>query len=70
MLAMYRATGHTSWLEKARRLSSKASAGTYLDRWPNSLYKGRTGLAVLAAELDNPWAAGMPLFEDERWMEA
>ena len=34
---------------------------------PLSLYKGDMGLAVLAAELQYPEAAAMPLFEDERW---
>ena len=44
--------------------------GTYCDRWPNSLYKGRVGLALIAAEVERPDLAAMPLFEDEGWLAA
>ena len=33
----------------------------------HSLYRGQPGIAVLAADLEHPAAAAMPLFGDERW---
>lgn len=68
MLALYRATGERKWLDRARSLSKRAATGSVCDRWPNSLYKGRIGLAVLAAEVERPELAAMPLFEDEGWL--
>jgi serine/threonine-protein kinase len=68
MLALHRATDERQWLERARTLAVRAAAGSALDRWPNSLYKGRVGLAVLAAELERPELAAMPIFEDEGWL--
>jgi len=35
--------------------------------FPLSLYRGRLGIAVLAADLERPEAAAMPLFGDEGW---
>jgi serine/threonine-protein kinase len=67
-LALYRATKDRKWLDRARTLARRAPAGSVCDRWPNSLYKGRTGLAVMAAEVDVPELAAMPLFEDEGWL--
>ena len=69
MMALFRASGDRMWLERARLLSSRAASGTVCDRWPNSLYKGRVGLAVIAAELERPELAAMPLFEGEGWLE-
>jgi serine/threonine-protein kinase len=69
MLALFRATGDPRWLERAKVTSSRAPNGEHLDRWPNSLYKGRVGLAVLAAEIEHPNLAALPLFEDEGWLQ-
>ena len=33
-----------------------------------SLYRGRVGLGVIAAEVERPELAAMPLFEDEGWL--
>ncbi|MHB8463797.1 MAG: lanthionine synthetase LanC family protein [Acidimicrobiales bacterium] len=68
LLALHRATDDRKWLERARSLTARATAGSGCDRWPNSLYKGRVGLAVVGAEIDRPDLAAMPLFEDEGWM--
>ena len=65
MLALSRATGDRKWADRARSLSKRAATGSVCDRWPNSLHKGRIGLAVLAAEVERPKLAAMPLFEDE-----
>ena len=35
----------------------------------HALYKGSLGVALLAAELDRPLEARMPLFEHEGWPE-
>lgn len=67
MLALHRATGDGKWLARAKRLAAHSTRGSVCDRWPNSLYKGRVGLAVVAAELERPELAAMPLFEDEGW---
>jgi serine/threonine-protein kinase len=37
---------------------------------PDSLYRGQLGVALLAADLENPRTAAMPLFGDEGWGEA
>jgi serine/threonine-protein kinase len=64
LLNMYRHTGDRIWLERARRLAALAAR---LDNAPpeysHSLYKGTFGLAVLAADLEEPDDATMPFFE-------
>jgi len=68
MSALFRATGERRWLVRARELASRAVQGSVCDRWPNSLYKGRVGLAVLTAEIDRPEFMALPVFEDEGWL--
>src|SRR5262249_18253704 len=68
LLALYRCTGDAVWLDRARELGrravgSAAAGGTV----PHSLYKGPVGVARLAADLEQPAAACMPLFEPEGW---
>lgn len=70
LLALYRQTGDGAWLERAHILGGRAVAG----RWPendapigHSLYKGETGLALMAADLAHPEDASMPFFEPEGW---
>ena len=67
-LAVYKRTGETVWLDRARTLTNRAlqtvSPGEGL---PHSLYKGQVGVAVLAAELSQPEFASMPMFEERRW---
>jgi hypothetical protein len=68
LLALYRETGDTAWLRRARTLSARAGPGSVCDRWPNSLYKGRVEIALLATEIERSQLAAMPLFEDEGWL--
>jgi serine/threonine-protein kinase len=61
-------TGDTSWLLRARQLAESAAAsmrGTAASR--ASLYDGAVGVAVLAADLQAPEHACMPVFESEGW---
>jgi hypothetical protein len=68
MLALYKQTGNAEWLDRARTLANRAlhtvSRGEAL---PYSLYKGQVGVAVLAAELERPEFASLPMFEEHRW---
>jgi serine/threonine-protein kinase len=68
LLALFRHTGDRQWLDRATRLAQIAattarSSGSEL----TCLYKSGLGTALLAAELDRPEAARMPLFEHEGW---
>ncbi len=68
---LYRHTGDQAWLARARTLSIRAASEVLAQgragRYPLSLYKGHLGVAVLAADLDRPEFACMPLFEEEGW---
>jgi len=62
-LAVHRRTGEAAWLRRARALADRAAvavAAGALRR--DALYKGEIGVALLAAELDRPEDAAMPLF--------
>ena len=64
LLNLHRSTGEGIWLRRARQLAiSACSIPDHPDAPPHSLYKGKLGLAVLAAELEEPSFAHMPLFE-------
>jgi serine/threonine-protein kinase len=66
LLALYQATGSGAWLSRARELAGDAAIGIRersLVR--DSLYRGEPGIAVLAAEMDRPELAAMPLFAPE-----
>jgi eukaryotic-like serine/threonine-protein kinase len=68
LLCLYRHTGEARWLSRARLLADRAATSIQaatLRR--DSLYKGDVGVALLAAELDAPERACMPLFASERW---
>jgi serine/threonine-protein kinase len=73
LLNFYKHTGESIWLDRARELSFRAAAWD-TDRYaamkltPESLYKGETGVALLAAEQSAPEAACMPFFEPEGWL--
>ena len=71
MLALYRDTGDREWLSRAQTLASLAcdldEADDAILRTNSSLYKGSLGCALLAAELEYPEVARMPLFESEGW---
>ena len=64
LLNMYRACGDAVWVDRARDLVTRAArAPRTEDPYGHSLYKGRFGLAVLAAEIELPDEARMPFFE-------
>src|SRR5262249_11403451 len=66
LLALYQATGTRAWLSRAREVAGHAAIGIRehaLVR--DSLYRGEPGIAVLAAEMDHPEHASMPLFAPE-----
>jgi serine/threonine-protein kinase len=66
MLALHRAIGGEDWLRRAEQLADSAVYGIdQFDLPPHSLWKGFTGIAVLAEDLADPGAAAMPLFERE-----
>jgi len=75
LLNLYKHTGDTAWLHGAQAQAQRAARsihempanGAYqeLATRAESLYKGELGIAVLAAELDRPESATMPLFERE-----
>lgn len=75
LLNLYRHTGEKSWLSRAQEAARQAVVVTNEARTrpdykqfalrPESLYKGELGLVVLAADLERPEHACMPLFELE-----
>jgi hypothetical protein len=75
LLALHRRGAGEEWLARARILADRAAAGSRLARQapeepspsPHSLYRGALGIAVLAADLERPEAAAMPLFGSEEW---
>ena len=71
LVELYRSTGGSDWLDRARVLMHRAvQLAPQLrtaDHPRHSLYKGELGLAVLIADLDQPMAAAMPMFASEGW---
>ncbi len=67
LLRLHRHTGDPAWLSRGRILTAAAAAGAEEGPFPDSLYKGQVGIALLAEELCDPATATMPLFEPERW---
>lgn len=75
LLNLYKHTGENTWLSRARDAASYAVVATNDARSrreyeqmalrPESLYKGELGIAILAADLEHPEHACMPLFELE-----
>ena len=67
MLALHRAGGGEEWLRRAEQLADSAVYGIdAFDLPPLSLWKGFTGIAVLAEDLADPSVSAMPLFERDR----
>jgi serine/threonine-protein kinase len=62
LLDVARATGDAAWIRRARVLGERAANGHFEPDRQMGLYKGRFGLAVLAADLDRPETATQPLF--------
>jgi len=67
LLDLYQAGAGAEWLERARMLADRAAAAPEVTDASHSLYRGKLGIAVLAADLERPESAAMPLFGDERW---
>jgi serine/threonine-protein kinase len=63
LLDLHRHVGEPAWLDRARDLARQAEQAGGRDDYPHSLWKGGFGLAVLAADLDRPEEAAMPLFQ-------
>src|SRR5262249_21906314 len=67
LIALHQVTGDAAWLARARELAGRAA--TELEERPvgDGLYRGTRGVAVLAAEIDRPEIAAMPVFASEGW---
>jgi len=64
LLNLYKHTGATEWLSRARQLANHAAANAASTaQWANSLWRGELGVAVLIADLASPENARMPFFE-------
>jgi serine/threonine-protein kinase len=69
LIALARALGNdATWLARADKLADRAALAIAKEsEKPHSLFKGRIGVALLAADLEQPDAAAFPFFEDEGW---
>jgi len=64
LLNLYRWSGDVVWRDRARELGLRAARPDVIPaEYPHSLYKGAFGIAVLAADLEQPDQAVMPFFE-------
>ncbi|HEV7919863.1 MAG TPA: lanthionine synthetase LanC family protein [Thermoanaerobaculia bacterium] len=64
LLNLYKHTGATEWLSRARHLANHAAAhATTTAPRRNALWKGELGVATLIADLGSPENARMPFFE-------
>ena len=70
LLNLHRHSGDPAWLRRARELTARAALAPW-DGEPqgrdDSLYKGRVGVALLAADIEVPELARMPFVEPEGW---
>lgn len=63
LLRLYRHTGESRWLERARVLADQAAGAPLCVPRPHALLRGHLGVAMLALDLEQPERAVMPLFE-------
>ena len=63
LLNLYKHTGATEWLSRARQLANHAVSALSSSQRHDSLWKGELGVAVLIADLASPENALMPFFE-------
>ncbi len=70
LLNMFRLTGDQLWLDRAESLTDRAITSTRNSQLPDSLYKGTLGVSLLAAEIEDPVVARMPVFEREGWVRS
>lgn len=63
-LTLYRATGERRWLTAAHRVAADAVRAAATEDAPaHQLFAGELGVALLAAELEDPARAAMPVYE-------
>jgi eukaryotic-like serine/threonine-protein kinase len=68
LLALYKRSGEAAWLARARALAEQAARNVRIESLRrDSLYKGEVGVALLAADVEAPEHACMPLFAAEGW---
>jgi len=67
LLCVHRSSSESAWLARAQRLADQAAAAILQSQRRDSLYMGEAGVALLAADLQAPEQARMPLFEAEGW---
>jgi eukaryotic-like serine/threonine-protein kinase len=70
LLNLFRHTDDPAWLTRARVLADRAAAESApgeSEGHEDSLYKGRLGPALLAADQSAPRNACLPFFEPEGW---
>jgi len=66
LLCLFRHSGDAVWLARAQKLSDHAARSVRAEPLRrDSLYKGEMGVALLAADLEAPERACMPMFEGE-----
>jgi len=64
LLNLYKHTGATEWLSRARQIANEAAAmAAATTQRANTLWRGELGVAVLIADLASPENARMPFFE-------
>jgi serine/threonine-protein kinase len=64
LLNLYKHTGATEWLSRARQLATHAAAAAVeTSHRKYALWKGELGVATLIADLEAPEHAAMPFFE-------
>jgi eukaryotic-like serine/threonine-protein kinase len=63
-LTLYRATGERRWLTAARRVAADAVRAVAAEQASaHQLFAGQLGVVLLAAELEDPARAAMPVYE-------
>lgn len=68
LLSLYQHSGEPLWLSRARTVADHAVRRVTIESLRrDSLYKGEVGVALLAADLEAPEHACMPLFASEGW---
>jgi serine/threonine protein kinase len=69
LLNLHRHNGNPAWLRRARELTARAALAPWdgPEGRDDSLYKGRVGVALLAADIGVPELARMPFVEPEGW---
>jgi serine/threonine-protein kinase len=63
LLCAHRITGDEKWRVRAEQAARSAAGCRLQSFYPDSLYKGAVGIAVLAQDLRDPANAAMPVFE-------